>query len=55
MLNLIEQRMSDDIWRSGESEALSELASVWELEDDFFAGSSELLLLKKKIGVLFEK
>ena len=54
LINLIEQRMSDDLWSSTESSALRELAGVWDLGDDFFEQSCRVLLMRRRIGGLFK-
>jgi hypothetical protein len=53
LLNLIEMRMSDDLWTSAESSALRELAGAWDLGSAFFENAAGLLLLRRKIGILF--
>lgn len=55
LLNLLELRMSDGIFEYEESEALRELSEVWNLKNDFYVQSKDLLLKKKRIGELFKK
>lgn len=55
LLNLIEMRLSDDLWTSKESAALRELAGVWQLGDDFFEQAAGILLLRRQLGSLFEE
>ena len=52
--NLIDLRMSDYLWAGNENAALKELAAVWNIGDDFYAQCCQILLLRKKIGNLFE-
>ena len=54
LANLIEQRMSDDIWSSAESSALRELSEVWQLGNDFYEQCVSILLLRRKLGLLFQ-
>ena len=54
VLNLLELRMSDNVFESEESEALRELAEVWNLGNEFYVQSKDLLLKKKRIGELFK-
>lgn len=55
LLNLIEMRLSDDLWTGKESEALRELAEVWQLGDDFFEQAAGMLLLRRQLGSLFNE
>jgi len=54
MVNLICQRMSDDVWSSEESAALQELSGVWQLPEEFFGNAVDILLMQKSIGELFK-
>ena len=53
MINLISQRMSDNIWSGDERSALQELNSVWQLPEEFFLNVEKILLQQKKLGELF--
>ena len=53
LANLIEQRMSDGIWKSEEAAALRELAEVWALPKDYFDTCAGVLLRRHSIGQLF--
>ena len=55
LANLIEQRMSDDLWKSEEAAALRELAEVWGLARDYFDTCAGILLKRRNLGVLFQK
>lgn len=55
LLNLIEMRMSDDVWSSSEASALRELAEVWELGSGFFDTAAAMLLQRRKLGILFSE
>lgn len=55
MLNLIELRMSDDLWQSAEAAALKELAQVWELSEGFYENAVNMLLLRRQLGSLFQQ
>ncbi len=55
LANLIEQRMSDDLWKSEEAAALRELAEVWALPKDYFDTCAGILLKRRNLGVLFQK
>ncbi len=54
LTNLIDLRMSDYLWESNENAALQELAAVWDISTEFYTQCSQILLLRKKIGSLFE-
>ena len=54
MLNLIELRMSDDLWQPSESAALRELSQVWGISDEFYTNAVNLLLLRRRLGELFQ-
>lgn len=53
MLNLIELRMSDDLWQSAEAAALKELAQLWGLSIEFYENAVNMLLLRRRLGELF--
>ena len=54
LLNLIELRMSDDLWQPAESAALRELSQVWGISDEFYTNAVNLLLLRRRLGELFQ-
>ena len=54
LLNLIEIRMSNDRWNSETASALQELAELWQMEDDFFRQAVEMMMLRRKLGNLFQ-
>ena len=54
MLNLIELRMSDDLWQTEESAALRELSQIWGISGEFFSNAVNLLLLRRRLGELFQ-
>ncbi len=53
LINLIEQRMSDNLWTSEEAAALRELADVWGITPEQFNSYSQMLLLRSRLGELF--
>ncbi len=54
LLNLIEMRLSDDLWTGEEASALRELAEIWQLEEGFFEQAAGMLLRRRKLGSLFQ-
>lgn len=54
LLNLIELRMSDDLWQTAEAAALKELAQIWELPAEFYENAVNMLLLRRQLGSLFQ-
>ena len=53
LANLIELRMSDDVWSSEEASALRELGEVWNLAPEYIESSIQILLRRRSIGALF--
>ena len=54
LVNLIEQRMSDDVWSSEEAAALRELAEIWALPAGYFENCTGVLLKRRELGALFQ-
>ena len=55
LANLIELRMSDNVWSSEEAGALKELNDVWGLPPEYFENCTGVLLRRRSIGELFFK
>lgn len=53
LINLIEQRMSDDLWSSQEAAALRELADVWSIDQQYMENCAQVLLMRSKLWTLF--
>lgn len=53
LVNLIELRMSDDVWSSEEAGALKELSDIWELAPEYFETCCKVLLCRRSLGELF--
>lgn len=53
LINLMEQRMSDDLWSSQEAAALRELADVWSIDQQYMENCAQVLLLRSKLWTLF--
>ena len=54
LINLIEQRMSDDVWSREEAAALRELAEIWALPAGYFENCTGILLKRRELGTLFQ-